>query len=150
MGEAGYKRVNAFYRIEQMKAVYQEIYKGVFGSSRRLEWTEEPFSIRKIIISGAERIHGWNRCKTDTTYIRKNTLTTDIIGIGYSTVVTIAPMLVGDRCTCTYGILSGFFLCGLYYKGTVFLYGAVYLHFRTADGIAVQLGAVKIHVGCDL
>lgn len=27
MGEAGYQRVMAFYRIEQMKAVYQQIYK---------------------------------------------------------------------------------------------------------------------------
>ena len=44
MGEAGYKRVNAFYRIEQMKAVYQDIYKG-FADKQGLEWTEEPFSI---------------------------------------------------------------------------------------------------------
>ena len=46
MGEAGYKRVNAFYRIEQMKAVYQDIYKG-FSDKQGLEWTEEPFSIGK-------------------------------------------------------------------------------------------------------
>ena len=44
MGEAGYKRVNAFYRIEQMKAVYQEIYQG-FADKQGLTWTEEPFRI---------------------------------------------------------------------------------------------------------
>ena len=40
MGEAGYKRVNAFYRIDQMKDVYREIYKG-FSDSQNLSWTEE-------------------------------------------------------------------------------------------------------------
>ena len=44
MGEAGYKRVNAFYRIDQMKDVYREIYKG-FSDSQNLSWTEEPFKI---------------------------------------------------------------------------------------------------------
>ena len=38
MGEAGYKRVNAFYRIDQMKDVYREIYKG-FSDSQNLSWT---------------------------------------------------------------------------------------------------------------
>ena len=46
MGEAGYKRVNAFYRIEQMKAVYQDIYKE-FSEKQGIAWTEEPFSISK-------------------------------------------------------------------------------------------------------
>ena len=45
MGEAGYRRVNAFYRIEQMKAVYQDIYKG-FAEQHKIPWTEEPFQIR--------------------------------------------------------------------------------------------------------
>ena len=44
MGEAGYKRVNAFYRIDQMKDVYREIYKG-FSDSQNLSWTEESFKI---------------------------------------------------------------------------------------------------------
>ena len=74
----------------------------------------------------------------------KNTLTTDLIGIGYSTVVTI------DRSPHLHGIFSGFLVCGLYHKGTFFLYGALYLHFRSADGLAIQFGALKIHVGCDL
>ena len=80
----------------------------------------------------------------------KNTLTTDLIGIGYSTVVTIEPMLAVIGALTFHGIFSGFLVCGLYYKGTFFLYGALYLHFRSADGLAIQLGALKIHVGCDL
>ena len=50
MGEAGYKRVNAFYRIEQMKDVYREVYQDIykgFSDKQGLEWTEEPFSIGK-------------------------------------------------------------------------------------------------------
>ena len=31
MGEIGYKRVHAFYRIEQMKQKYREIYKDVYN-----------------------------------------------------------------------------------------------------------------------
>ena len=44
MGEAGYRRVNAFYRIEQMKAVYQEIYQE-FAKKHKIPWTEEPFRL---------------------------------------------------------------------------------------------------------
>ena len=44
MGEAGYRRVNAFYRIEKMKAVYQEIYQG-FAKKHKIPWTEEPFRL---------------------------------------------------------------------------------------------------------
>ena len=44
MGEAGYRRVNALYRIDQMKEVYREIYKG-FSDRQNLSWTEEPFQI---------------------------------------------------------------------------------------------------------
>ena len=62
-----------------------------------------------------------------TNIYKKNTLTTDIIGMGYSTVVTIAPMLV----------VIGFFFCRLRYKGTVFLYSAVYIYFFVTYGIAV-------------
>ena len=46
MGEAGYKRVNAFYRIEQMKDVYREIYKEL-SEKQKLTWTEEPFGLRR-------------------------------------------------------------------------------------------------------
>ena len=46
MGEAGYKRVNAFYRIEQMKDVYREIYKEL-SDRQKLTWTEEPFELRR-------------------------------------------------------------------------------------------------------
>ena len=45
MGEAGYKRVMAFYRIEQMKAVYKEIYQK-FAEQHHQEWTDEPFRIQ--------------------------------------------------------------------------------------------------------
>ena len=44
MGQAGYKRVMAFYRIEQMKAVYREIYQG-FSEKQGVPWSEEPFRI---------------------------------------------------------------------------------------------------------
>ena len=46
MGEAGYKRVHAFYRIEQMRDVYRDIYK-TFAGKRNLTWSEEPFRIGK-------------------------------------------------------------------------------------------------------
>ena len=45
MGEAGYQRVMAFYRIEQMKAVYKEIYQK-FADQQHQTWTEEPFRIQ--------------------------------------------------------------------------------------------------------
>ena len=45
MGEAGYKRVKQFYRIEQMKEVYRNIYKE-FADQQQIEWTEKPFEIR--------------------------------------------------------------------------------------------------------
>ena len=44
MGEAGYQRVNKFYRIEHMKKVYKEIYQK-FSEKHGLEWTEEPFRL---------------------------------------------------------------------------------------------------------
>ena len=46
MGEAGYKRVNAFYRIEQMKDVYREIYKEL-SDRQKLTRTEERFELRR-------------------------------------------------------------------------------------------------------
>ena len=46
MGEAGYRRVNAFYRIEQMKDTYKEIYRR-FAEEQQVEWTEEPFQLKR-------------------------------------------------------------------------------------------------------
>ncbi len=45
MGEAGYQRVMAFYRIEQMKEVYKEIYQK-FAAQHHQGWTDEPFRIQ--------------------------------------------------------------------------------------------------------
>lgn len=44
MGESGYQRVMSFYEIEQMKAVYEEIYQG-FAQEKQLDWKDEPFEI---------------------------------------------------------------------------------------------------------
>ena len=44
MGEAGYQRVMAFYKIEQMKDVYTQIYQQ-FATEHELEWPEQPFEI---------------------------------------------------------------------------------------------------------
>ena len=44
MGEAGYKRVMTFYRIEQMKEKYKELYQQ-FAKDKGLDWTEENFEI---------------------------------------------------------------------------------------------------------
>ena len=46
MGEAGYKRVTSFYRIEQMKETYKEIYRR-FAEEQQVEWTEEPFQLKR-------------------------------------------------------------------------------------------------------
>ena len=69
-----------------------------------------------------------------TNIYKKNTLTTDIIGAGYSMVVTIAPMLlvIGDH-----GVFSGFLFSRLCYKRTVFLYGSVYIYFFPAYGVSI-------------
>ena len=44
MGENGYKRVMAFYTIEEMQRKYEEIYQD-FAEWKGLAWQEEPFSI---------------------------------------------------------------------------------------------------------
>ena len=62
-----------------------------------------------------------------TNIYKKNTLTTDIIGAGYSMVVTIAPML----------LVIGFLFSRLCYKRTVFLYGSVYIYFFPAYGVSI-------------
>ena len=46
MGENGYKRVMAGYKIEDMKATYKKIYQD-FAEKQKLEWKEEPFRIKK-------------------------------------------------------------------------------------------------------
>lgn len=66
MGEAGYRRVNAFYRIEQMKAVYQEIYQG-FAEKHKIPWdrgTVSALLTDKMGNAGWRKKDGWNRCKT--------------------------------------------------------------------------------------
>lgn len=45
MGQNGLRRVNGFYRIEQMKEVYKDIYKE-FAKKHGLSWSEEPFEIK--------------------------------------------------------------------------------------------------------
>ncbi|GHU42575.1 glycosyl transferase [Clostridia bacterium] len=45
MGEAGYQRVMARYRIEHMKATYREIYEN-FAAKKMVMWTEEVFDVR--------------------------------------------------------------------------------------------------------
>lgn len=45
MGEIGLKRVNAFYRIEQMKEVYRDIYKE-FAQKQQIDWSEDAFVIK--------------------------------------------------------------------------------------------------------
>ena len=72
-----------------------------------------------------------------TNIYKKNTLTTDIIGAGYSMVVTIAPHAAGDRCAYDHGVFSGFLFSRLCYKRTVFLYGSVYIYFFPAYGVSI-------------
>lgn len=80
----------------------------------------------------------------------KNTLTTDLIGIGYSTVVTIEPMLavIGALTFMEYFLD---FSSVDYTTRELFSCTVLYIFiFCSADGLAIQLGALKIHVGCDL
>ncbi|MFQ9395853.1 MAG: hypothetical protein ACLR2E_19775 [Lachnospiraceae bacterium] len=58
--------------------------------------------------------------------------------MGYSTVVTIEPMLavIGALTFMEYFLD---FSSVDYTTRELFLYGALYLHFRSADGLAIQL-----------
>lgn len=85
-----------------------------------------------------------------TNIYKKNTLTTDIIGMGYSMAVTIAPMLVVIGALVIMEYCLDFSSGGLSYQRTVFLYRTVHFHFFTADGFPVQLSTVQIHVGYHL
>ena len=60
-----------------------------------------------------------------TNIYKKNTLTTDIIGAGYSMVVTIAPML----------LVIGALMIMEYFLD--FLYGSVYIYFFLAYGVSI-------------
>ena len=60
MGEAGYKRVTSFYRIEQMKETYKQIYRK-FAEEQEIEWTENPFQLKRQK-AGWRQDNGWNRC----------------------------------------------------------------------------------------
>ena len=92
------------------------------------------FQYRKIIISGRREYMAGIGVKLTNIY-KKNTLRYHRSWIQYGRYHCANACC--DRCTCTYGILSGFFLCSLYYKGTVFLYSAVYFYFLIADSITV-------------
>lgn len=54
MGRRGYRRVLARHRVEDMRFAYQEIYRK-FSDDRFLDWTEEPFNIRKGEDNGRSR-----------------------------------------------------------------------------------------------
>lgn len=58
MGESGYQRVKAKYRIEDMRSTYESIYKD-FAEKQDIPWPEEPFDIRKQV-----KRSGRNRRKT--------------------------------------------------------------------------------------
>lgn len=45
MGENGYRRVMAYYKIEQMKETYTDIYK-TFSDKQGIPWTTEPFVVK--------------------------------------------------------------------------------------------------------
>ena len=59
MGENGYRRLMAKYRIEDMQEVYRNIYKD-FAAKQNIEWTEEPFTVY-----GKEDSNGRNRRKPE-------------------------------------------------------------------------------------
>lgn len=64
---------------------------------------------------------------------QKNTITSDIIGFGYSTVVTIAPMLVVIADILLMRYFLGFFGCALFYQNVIRLYGFIYFYIRTSE-----------------
>ena len=79
----------------------------------------------------------------------KNTLTTDIVGVGYSTVVTIAPMLVVIGAIVAMEYFLGFSRIG-YRERTFFRYDTLYFYLFTFDSSTVQLGVVPVYVRCHL
>ena len=74
----------------------------------------------------------------------KRTLTTNIIGMGYSTVMTIAPMLTVIGALCIMEHFLGFD------ERVVLLYSTVYLYILAPYSIAVQLCIIQVHVGYHL
>lgn len=84
-----------------------------------------------------------------TNIYKKNTLTTDIIGMGYSMAVTIAPMLVVIGALVIMEYCLDFSSVD-YLTRELFSCTVLYIFFFTADGIPVQLGTVQIHVGYHL
>lgn len=64
-----------------------------------------------------------------TNIYKKNTLTTDIIGAGYSMVVTIAPMLLVIGALMIMEYFLDFSSVGYVTRELVFLYGSVYILF---------------------
>ena len=85
-----------------------------------------------------------------TNIYKKNTLTTDIIGMGYSMAVTIAPMLVVIGALVIMEYCLDFSSVD-YLTRELFSCTVLYIFiFFTADGFPVQLSTVQIHVGYHL
>ena len=79
----------------------------------------------------------------------KNTLTTDLVGVGYSTVVTIAPMLVVIGAIVAMEYFLGFPESGIG-RENFFLVRYLYFYLFTFDSSTVQLGVVPLYVRCHL
>lgn len=67
----------------------------------------------------------------------KNTLTTNLAGMAYSTIVTIAPMIVVIAALIVMQKLLGFSGGGLCPQGAVRLHHPVYFHIFPAYGIPI-------------
>ena len=66
----------------------------------------------------------------------KNTLTTNLVGFFYSTVVTVAPMFVIIINLILMEYLLDF-ACGICDKRAVFLHDSLYLYLFSSDGVPV-------------
>ena len=68
---------------------------------------------------------------------QKNTLTTDLLGFFYSTVVTVAPMFVIIINLVLMEYFLDFFVAWLCRARAIFLYSIVHVYLFTVDIIAV-------------
>ena len=67
----------------------------------------------------------------------KNTLTTNLVGFFYSTVVTVAPMFVIIINLILMEYLLDFASVGYVTKRAVFLHDSLYLYLFSSDGVPV-------------
>lgn len=67
----------------------------------------------------------------------KNTLTTNLVGFFYSTVVTVAPMFVIIINLILMEYLLDFASVGICDKRAVFLHDSLYLYLFSSDGVPV-------------